>query len=68
MRKEEKEELEAICFGIALLAGLFFIPYIVFVLIPNNIVFIIKSLKILGLILLFIIIHSMCHGGNSNER
>lgn len=68
MRKEEKEELEAICFCIALLAGLFFIPYIGFVVIPNNIPFIIKSLKILGLILLFIIIHSMCHGGNSNER
>lgn len=68
MRKEEKEELEAICFGIALLAGLFFIPYIGLVVIPNNLDFIIKSLKILGLILLFIIIHSMCHGENNNER
>ena len=47
---------------------LFFIPYIGLVVIPNNLDFIIKSLKILGLILLFIIIHSMCHGENNIER
>lgn len=68
MRKEEKEDLEAMGFFCILILTLSIIIPFGFVFIHNNPTLIVKSLKILGWILLFLVIHSILHGGNSNER